>query len=344
MLKRGDVARDFYPFVEGESEGDDTGARPLEVREAARIAVYDDTAAAPRVVVVEAGEVRAYLEEVTATVARLVREQGGSVPFMVIREIVENFVHAYFQAPTITILDGGNTIRFSDRGPGIREKSRALEFGTSSATEEMKRYIRGVGSGLPYVQQYMEDKGGSLDIEDNLDGGTVVTISTRPREEARAVSGGRDDAAPGAVAAPAAPMPTGAFGFAPAAQPYPMGAQMPTNQQVAGYPAWPATTQVPAWGTQQAPQGWAPAPQGAPCPPEGMSQAVSQIGAALDERSRQALSYLAQSGAAGPTDLVRAFGSSAATWSRALSSMAAQGLVTKVGQKYQLTGIGRTLA
>lgn len=340
------MARDFYPFVEGESGDGEGAARPLEVREAARIAVYDDTAAAPRVVVVEAGEVRAYLEEVTATVSRLVREQGGSVPFMVIREIVENFVHAYFQAPTITILDGGNTIRFSDRGPGIREKDRALEFGTSSATEEMKRYIRGVGSGLPYVQQYMEDKGGSLDIEDNLDGGTVVTISTRPREEARAVSGGRDGSVPDATtpAAPGAPVPGGfGPGFAPAPSPYPMGAQVPANQQVAAYPTWPVAPQAPAWGTQ-APQGWAPPAQGASYPPEAVSQAVSQIGSTLDERSRQALAYLAQSGAAGPTDLVRAFGSSAATWSRALSSMAAQGLVTKVGQKYQLTGIGRTLA
>ena len=30
----------------------------------------------------------------------------------------------------------------------------------------MKRYIRGVGSGLPYAQQYMVDKGGSLDLEE----------------------------------------------------------------------------------------------------------------------------------------------------------------------------------
>ena len=107
---------------------------------------------------------------------------------MVIREIVENFIHAYFQSPTITILDGGNTIRFSDQGPGIQEKDLALEYGTSSATEEMRQYIRGVGSGLPYAQQYMEDKGGSLTIEDNIAGGTVVTISVRPRQEAAGVA------------------------------------------------------------------------------------------------------------------------------------------------------------
>ncbi|WP_455137504.1 ATP-binding protein [Thermophilibacter sp.] len=358
------MARDFYPFVE---EGDDAGAasgddRPLEAREAARIAVYDDASAAPRVVMVEAGEVRGYLEEITATVAKLAREQGGTIPFMVIREIVENFVHAYFRAPTITILDEGNTIRFSDRGPGIREKDRALEFGTSSATEEMKRYIRGVGSGLPYVQQYMEDKGGSLDIEDNLDGGTVVTISTRPREEARAVSGGRDAA--GAAAAPA-PAP-GAPGFAATPTSWPAGMVAPTGAQVAGYPAWPAAQQAPAyaapaqagWGAPAQgmvpQQPWAPVGGAAPAaqpyapapavPQAAIPQAAAEVAYTLDDRARQALSYLAERAEAGPTDLVRAFGSSAATWSRALSSMAAQGLVTKVGQKYHLTGIGRTLA
>ena len=184
------MARDFYPFVEESAQSapdagrEGKGLVPDEVAYPARIAVYDDAAAAPRVVVVNPADVRSYLEEVTATVSRLAREQGGSIPFMVIREIVENFIHAYFISPTISILDSGNTIRFSDQGPGIAEKERALEYGTTSASEDMKRYIRGVGSGLPYVQQYMVDKGGSLVIEDNIAKGTVVTISTRSADEA----------------------------------------------------------------------------------------------------------------------------------------------------------------
>lgn len=267
------MPRDFYPFVE------ETGERrelPCEVEHPARVAVYDDASAAPRVVVIEPTDVRSYLEEITATVNRLAREQGGSIPFMVIREIVENFIHAYFQAPTISVLDGGNTIRFSDSGPGIREKDLALEYGTSSATEEMKRYIRGVGSGLPYVQQYMADKGGSLEIEDNISGGTVVTISTRPCSEARVVSGaGRGAAERGAGRAP---------------EPLPGAAAIE-----------------------------------------------------LDERGQQVMSYLSEHESVGPSDLVRAAGRSAASWSRTLSALAAQGLVMKVGQKYQPTAIGRAL-
>lgn len=181
------MARDFFPFVEentNQNEKDADSDNSLTVRYAARIAVYDDKAAAPRVVLVEPKDVRSYLDEIAATVNQLAHEQGGKIPFMVMREIVENFIHARFVAPTISIMDNGNTIRFSDQGPGIKEKNRALEFGTSSATEEMKSFIRGVGFGLPYAQQYMVEKGGSLTLEDNISGGTIVTLSTRRSKDA----------------------------------------------------------------------------------------------------------------------------------------------------------------
>ena len=181
------MARDFFPFVEentNQNEKDAGSDNSLTVRYAARIAVYDDKAAAPRVVLVEPKDVRSYLDEIAATVNQLAHEQGGKIPFMVMREIVENFIHAQFVAPTISIMDNGNTIRFSDQGPGIKEKNRALEFGTSSATEEMKSFIRGVGFGLPYAQQYMVEKGGSLTLEDNISGGTIVTLSTRRSKDA----------------------------------------------------------------------------------------------------------------------------------------------------------------
>ena len=181
------MARDFFPFVEENTNQDEknTGSdNSLTVRYAARIAVYDDKAAAPRVVLVEPKDVRSYLDEIAATVNQLAHEQGGKIPFMVMREIVENFIHARFVAPTISIMDNGNTIRFSDQGPGIKEKNRALEFGTSSATEEMKSFIRGVGFGLPYAQQDMVEKGGSLTLEDNISGGTIVTLSTRRSKDA----------------------------------------------------------------------------------------------------------------------------------------------------------------
>lgn len=449
------VVRDFYPFVEkdegADSDAQDAQSMPCEALQPARIAVYDDASAAPRVVLIEPCEVRDYLEQITGAVNKLSHEQGGTIPFMVIREIVENFIHAYFQAPTITILDGGNTIRFSDQGPGIKEKKLALEYGTSSATEDMKHYIRGVGSGLPYAQQYMVDKGGSLQIEDNIAGGTVVTISTHPKDEARVVSkadggDGTDDerAAGGMPTSGPAGMPGGTMGAQPFSPWGPWGAAMPQGAQPAMMPSqmpWPgagtlpyqqvpsaAAGQVPgaqpqgeAWGTQGPgtwpamggmpaptgqPQAWGPGTAGQwpaqpwPSPTMGAAQpqggmpgsdagsmpgampgapfgqvpgaqampgqpgAASQQGAPLSpataagtgqapqaadvgyptiqlrERDRQTLGFMAEHELVGPTDLVQAFGSSGATWSRVLNGLATQGLAIKTSQKYKLTEVG----
>ena len=175
LLKEAEVGESFYPFTSETLSGEPEEWE--QIHYPARIAVWDDPAVTPRVVVVEPKDVKDYLEEITREVTRLSHEQGGSIPFMIIREVVENFIHSYFTAPTISILDGGNTIRFADQGPGIQEKERALEYGTTSATEQMKRYIRGVGSGLPLAYQYMKDKGGTLTLEDNISTGLIVTIS-----------------------------------------------------------------------------------------------------------------------------------------------------------------------
>ena len=74
-------------------------------------------------------------------------------------------------------MDKGNTIRFADQGPGIAHKDLVQEPGFSSATEPMKRYIRGVGSGLPIVKDYLETTHGYIEIEDNINKGSVITIS-----------------------------------------------------------------------------------------------------------------------------------------------------------------------
>lgn len=343
------MARDFYPMVEKKENGDEDAEGGALLTHPARIAVYDDAAAAPRVVVIEPKDVRAYLEEITGTVNKLSHEQGGAIPFMVIREIVENFIHAYFQSPTITILDGGNTIRFSDQGPGIREKDLALEYGTSSATEDMRRYIRGVGSGLPYAQQYMEDKGGSLTIEDNIAGGTVVTISIRPKVEAAEVSRSpqagdyqqeaQGFAQQGMYQQPMYPQQpgwqaqTGAWPQQGMYQPQAFPQAQPFQQQGFGYPqpGYPqAGFQQPEY--QQAQQPYQQPMTAAPTQPQ------------VSDRGSMVISYLSQHESCGPTELVREYGFSGPTWSRELGALVAAGYVMKDGQKHRLTGLGRQLA
>jgi hypothetical protein len=110
----------------------------------------------------------------------LAREQGGIIPLSVFRELVENLVHASFEGVVITILDGGNTVRISDRGPGIPDKEAALRPGFTSADARAKQFIRGVGSGFSVVGETLAALGGGLEIEDNLGRGTVITARVAP--------------------------------------------------------------------------------------------------------------------------------------------------------------------
>jgi hypothetical protein len=158
-------------------------------RHRARLAVYDSKAAAPRVTDIEADTVDSFIESVSATTYRAASELGGELPYTAIREVAENLIHADFAEPVVSVLDSGRTVRFADRGPGIPDKQRAVMPGFSTASGAMKRHIRGVGSGLPIVGEYLSHQRGALEIDDNLGGGAVVTLKsaapdTAPRVEA----------------------------------------------------------------------------------------------------------------------------------------------------------------
>lgn len=127
------------------------------------------------------------IELLTTRAHSLAREQGSLIPAAVFRELIENLVHAGFAGVVITILDGGNTVRVSDQGPGIPNKDAALRPGFTSADAASKQYIRGVGSGFSLVQRILTELGGTLEIADNLGRGTVVTAQVpRPLEVALA--------------------------------------------------------------------------------------------------------------------------------------------------------------
>ncbi len=165
------------PLVVDRSLAGDVGPPP------ARIAVYDDLTSAPRVEDVHAASERALIEDLAVRVYDLAREQGGSIPYTVVREVVENFIHARFKEVVVSVLDHGMTIRFADHGPGIEDKELSLAPGFSTATQGMKRVIRGVGSGLPIVRESLSFAGGYVTIEDNLGAGTVVTLRLEPTAE-----------------------------------------------------------------------------------------------------------------------------------------------------------------
>lgn len=149
----------------------------------ARIAIYDDMKSAPRVIQIQGASTHEYIEHIASLTFKNAKEAGGLIPYTVIREVSENFIHANFQEVIVSIMDKGNTIRFADQGPGIKQKDQVTLPGFSSATEPMKRYIRGVGSGLPIVQDYLDTTHGYIKIEDNVRGGAVVTVSLIESQE-----------------------------------------------------------------------------------------------------------------------------------------------------------------
>jgi hypothetical protein len=147
----------------------------------ARIAVYDAASASPHVVDIDPQPIDAFIETLTAKIHELSRREGGGIPYAVIREVTENLIHAEFLEPVVSILEAGSTIRFADQGPGFPDKERVLLPGFTTARGEMKRFIRGVGSGLPIVRDYLVHSGGYLAIEDNLGACAVVTIHAGDR-------------------------------------------------------------------------------------------------------------------------------------------------------------------
>jgi len=142
----------------------------------ARIAVYDGLIAAPRVEELTADDLAEAIEQLASRTYNLARERGGNIPYTIIREVSENLIHAGFREVVVTILDDGGTVRFADQGPGIADKEKVFQPGFSTATSDMKRIIRGVGSGLPIVRETLTFAGGTIEIDDNLGSGTVVTL------------------------------------------------------------------------------------------------------------------------------------------------------------------------
>ena len=141
-----------------------------------RIAVYPRSGE-PEVTEVAAANSRSATAKFTRFVMDMVGEAGGRVPEESVREIIENLVHAGYLGVVISVLDGGDVVRVSDKGPGVQHKERAMEFGFSGATPEALREIRGVGAGLGIARAAAERAGGAVTIEDNLGGGTVTTLS-----------------------------------------------------------------------------------------------------------------------------------------------------------------------
>jgi anti-sigma regulatory factor (Ser/Thr protein kinase) len=153
-----------------------TREEPDQAGVGVRIAVYP-RGGEPEVTEVAAANPSFAAPKFTRFVMDKIQEAGGKVPESAVREVVENLIHAGYRGVVISILDDGNVVRVSDKGPGVENKQRAMEFGFSGAAPEALGQIRGVGAGLGIARAAAERAGGTVTIEDNLGGGTVATIS-----------------------------------------------------------------------------------------------------------------------------------------------------------------------
>ncbi len=343
------------------------------VSSVARIALYDDLRSAPRVTEIMPAPTADYIEALATTVYEQARSQGGTIPYTVIREVSENFIHARFVEIIVSILDGGNTIRFADQGPGIKNKDKAQLPGFSSAIEPMKSYIRGVGSGLPIVRDYLEFSHGTISIEDNMGQGAVVTISLKGEEgQSRAAS--LDSIEPEAPARKEQPEPQAAPArqivanqvipqaasaqmmpqqqysqvqpqmYQPIAQAAPVQAYqqqaMPTYGQIQPQQAYQQQTMPQAYAPQAMTQGFQ-SPYAMPAQ-QPQRMAMPQ----LNQREREFLNAFLAKGALGVTDLARLTGTPASSTHSTLTKLEEEGLVEMAeGQKKRvLTDFGFAVA
>ena len=146
--------------------------RPIQ----ALVAVYGNHLEAPSLYEVSRPDPRLFLSSLADTVNSLARELGGGIPPEAVEEVIDNLIHADLSDPTVSILELGNMILVADQGPGISDKARARLPGFSTGTPAARAVIRGVGAGLSRAGSLIEERGGSLEIEDNLGGGTVVRL------------------------------------------------------------------------------------------------------------------------------------------------------------------------
>jgi hypothetical protein len=141
-----------------------------------RIAIYDNMRSIPRIIDYTHDSIQGFIDELPQKIYGFSHELGGKIPYTILKEVIENLIHAKFKEIIITIMANGNHILISDQGPGITDKEKVFFPGFTSASQSMKKYIRGVGSGLPIVKEVIVFSGGSIDVEDNIRSGTVVSL------------------------------------------------------------------------------------------------------------------------------------------------------------------------
>lgn len=310
----------------------------------ARIALYDDMLSSPRIIDVNPAETGEFIGKLSAEIYNQAQQLGGAIPYTIISQVAENFIHASFKEMVVSIFDGGNTIRFTDQGPGIADKTKAQQPGYSSATREMKAYINGVGSGLPIVREYLDTRHGTIHIEDNMNSGAVVTISlvddpaketdftsedqfaSRSSQVAQTMQQQDPMMMPGSLITPTAQIPQ-MNGSNLVSQQIPQQMDIPVQNQIG------AQNLVPQQMTQ--PQFQQPMVN-----PVDSQRSLQLILSSLSKRELSIIYLFKNNDVWGITEISKETGIPASSTSNLLSKLEQMGILIKVGKKRALSDLG----
>ena len=89
-----------------QDETADENVEPFDythVHAVARIALYDDLRSAPRVTEIHPAPTAEFIESLASKIYEQAKNAGGTIPYTVIREVSENFIHARFAEATVSI-------------------------------------------------------------------------------------------------------------------------------------------------------------------------------------------------------------------------------------------------
>lgn len=156
----------------------------------ASVVIYETGLVEPRVIAIPFNTPTEYVGAICATVHTQLETFSQNIPYSIIKELVDNFIHADYRSPVVSIVEGGRQVVFSDNGPGIQYPKSAIRAGFTTAAPQTKKYIRGVGAGFTIVHEYCQAQGFNLQIDSNLGLGTVVSLCKGKRDTENEYSGG----------------------------------------------------------------------------------------------------------------------------------------------------------
>ncbi len=152
-------------------------AAPSDGAYHARIAFYDQAERRSRYSDLRGEDLAAFVVDLCGAVDESCPGGLEDGVMEAVAEVAENLIHTTRRTAAVLVVLGEKlTVVFSDNGPGIVDKESALQPGFTTATEDMRRRIKGVGLGLYRAADLVRTAGGEFALSDNLDGGTVVRL------------------------------------------------------------------------------------------------------------------------------------------------------------------------